>query len=56
MREEKIKNIVRKMNSLDKLGLEIVSNIGDLCIKDQKNKKRNNSRNLENDISINKLS
>lgn len=55
MKEEKIKNIVKKMNFLDKFGLEIVSNIGDLCLKDQEDKKRNNSHNLENGISINKI-
>ncbi|HBG3238862.1 TPA: hypothetical protein KP564_001799 [Clostridioides difficile] len=55
MRAEKIKTIVRKINFLDELGLEIVNNIGDLCIKDQKNKKKNNSYDLENIISIDKM-
>ncbi|CEK40313.1 hypothetical protein PHICD111_20037 [Clostridium phage phiCD111] len=55
MRAEKIKTIVRKINFLDELGLEIVNNIGDLCIKDQKNKKKNNSYDLENIISIDKI-
>ncbi|MGO0987995.1 hypothetical protein ACTPEW_18865 [Clostridioides difficile] len=55
MKEEKIKNIVRKMNFLDEFSLEIVSNIGDLCIKEQNNKKTSNSYNLEKDSSVNKL-
>ncbi|HGT1419357.1 TPA: hypothetical protein ACMV87_002963 [Clostridioides difficile] len=55
MRAEKIKTIVRKINFLDELGLEIVNNIGDLCIKDQKNKKKNNSYDLENIVSIDKM-
>lgn len=55
MREEKIKKIVRKINFLDELSLEIVNSVGDLCLKEQENKKKNNSHDLQDRINASKI-
>lgn len=55
MREEKIKKIVRKINLLDELSIEIVNSIGDLCIRDQENKKKNHGCDLQGRINVNKM-